>query len=289
MHETFQLPEASGDLSSLPIALFDSGVGGLTVLAAVAKRLPCERLLYLGDTARVPYGTRSRETIIRYTLMAASRLLKHGAKMLVVACNTATSAALPALRKTFASIPVLGVIEPGAEAAIAASNNGHIAVIATEATIKGGAYQREISRRLPGARVTGRACTLFVPLAEEGWINGEITEMIARRYLADIFEQADESARPDTLLLGCTHFPLLLNPLRKVAGGTVRVVDSAAATAASVAKELAKRSLLRKSANPGWQRFLVTDNVERFAATGEIFLGRSIPEEELTLIDLQSE
>lgn len=288
MHETFQLTDATSDPSNLPIALFDSGVGGLTVLAAVAKRLPNENLLYLGDTARVPYGTRSAETIIRYTLMAASHLLKHGAKMLVVACNTATSAALPALRETFSSIPVLGVIEPGAEAAIAASNNGHIAVIATEATIRGGAYQREISRRLPGATVTGRACTLFVPLAEEGWINGEITELIARRYLADIFEQKDITNRPDTLLLGCTHFPLLLTPLRKIAGKKVKVVDSAAATAAAVARELEQRALMRKSVNPGWQRFLVTDNPERFAATGEIFLGRPIPADELQIIDLQS-
>lgn len=289
MHEKLASSAAeAAENPSLPIALFDSGVGGLTVLAAVAEKLPDEHLLYLGDTARVPYGTRSADTIARYTLMAASRLLEHGAKMLVVACNTATAAALPILRERFAPIPVLGVIEPGAEAAVAASRNGHIAVIATEATIRGGAYQREISRRMPGAKVTGRACTLFVPLAEEGWIEGDITEMIARRYLEDIFDNAEGRERPDTLLLGCTHFPLLLGPLRKIAGQNARIVDSAAATAQAVARELEKRSLRRPAGAKAWRRFLVTDNVERFARAGKIFLGRPIGGDELELTDLSS-
>ena len=275
------------ELSDLPVALFDSGVGGLTVLAAVARALPFENLLYLGDTARVPYGTRSPDTIARYTHMAAGYLLKHGAKMLVVACNTASSAALPSLREAFASIPVLGVIEPGAEAATQASQNGHIAVIATEATIRGGAYQQAITRRRPDARVTGRACTLFVPLAEEGWIDGEIAEKVAARYLADIFDRPAGRERPDTLLLGCTHFPLLLEPLRKLAGDDVSIVDSAAATAKKVAATLKDLNLLRKSRKPGGRRFLVTDNPERFARAGEIFLGKSLAPDELRLIDLQ--
>ena len=192
--------------ASLPIGIFDSGMGGLTVLKAISGRLPGENLLYLGDTARLPYGTKSRDTIIRYTLKAAGRLVDEGVKMLVVACNTATSAALPELREHFAPLPVLGVVRPGAEAALAASRNKRIVVIATEATIAGGAYQQAIASLCPEARVQGRACTLFVPLAEEGWMDGPIVEGIASRYLGDLFSPGRPD-RPDTLVLGCTHFP----------------------------------------------------------------------------------
>ena len=207
--------------AALPVGLFDSGMGGLTVLKALNARLPHEDLVYLGDTARLPYGTKGRDTIIRYTLKAARTLVDMGVKMLVVACNTATATALPTLREALAPLPVLGVVEPGAEAAVQASHNGHIVVIATEATIAGGAYQRAIARLRPQAVVTGRACTLFVPLAEEGWMEGPVVEGVARRYLSDLFPAptaapaalpAATSAdlAPDTLLLGCTHFPLLL-------------------------------------------------------------------------------
>ena len=175
------------DSSRLPIGLFDSGMGGLTVFKALAECLPGEDLLYLGDTARLPYGTKGRDTITRYTLKAAQKLVDLGVKMLVIACNTATSAALSAVREQFAPLPVMGVVDPGAQAAAAASANGHIVVVATEATISGGAYQKAIARIRPDAVVTGRACTLFVPLAEEGWMNGPIVEGVARRYLADIF------------------------------------------------------------------------------------------------------
>ena len=187
--------------ASLPIGIFDSGMGGLTVLKAISGRLPGENLLYLGDTARLPYGTKSRDTIIRYTLKAAGRLVDEGVKMLVVACNTATSAALPELREHFAPLPVLGVVRPGAEAAVAASRNKRIVVIATEATIAGGAYQQAIASLCPEARVQGRACTLFVPLAEEGWMDGPIVEGIASRYLGDLFSPGRPD-RPDTLVLG---------------------------------------------------------------------------------------
>ena len=204
------------DSSRLPIGLFDSGMGGLTVFKALAERLPHEDLLYLGDTARLPYGTKGRDTIIRYTLKAAQKLVDMGVKMLVIACNTATSAALEAVREQFAPLPVMGVVAPGAQAAAQASTNGHIVVVATEATIAGGAYQHAIARIRPEAIVTGRACTLFVPLAEEGWMNGPIVEGVASRYLADIFSpdgMAASQAAPDTLLLGCTHFPLLQQAL----------------------------------------------------------------------------
>ena len=173
--------------AALPVGLFDSGMGGLTVLKALNARLPHEDLVYLGDTARLPYGTKGRDTIIRYTLKAARTLVDMGVKMLVVACNTATATALPTLREALAPLPVLGVVEPGAEAAVQASHNGHIVVIATEATIAGGAYQRAIARLRPQAVVTGRACTLFVPLAEEGWMEGPVVEGVARRYLSDLF------------------------------------------------------------------------------------------------------
>ena len=283
------------DSSRLPIGLFDSGMGGLTVFKALAERLPHEDLLYLGDTARLPYGTKGRDTIIRYTLKAAQKLVDMGVKMLVIACNTATSAALEAVREQFAPLPVMGVVAPGAQAAAQASTNGHIVVVATEATIAGSAYQHAIARIRPEAIVTGRACTLFVPLAEEGWMNGPIVEGVASRYLADIFsptctgdtgDNRDKSAAPDTLLLGCTHFPLLQEALQNVVGPQVRIVDSAATTALRVAEELKATNLLRQDNGPARYSFLTTDNTARFARTGSLFLGRELGNGEVSLVDL---
>ena len=283
------------DSSRLPIGLFDSGMGGLTVFKALAERLPHEDLLYLGDTARLPYGTKGRDTIIRYTLKAAQKLVDMGVKMLVIACNTATSAALEAVREQFAPLPVMGVVAPGAQAAAQASTNGHIVVVATEATIAGGAYQHAIARIRPEAIVTGRACTLFVPLAEEGWMNGPIVEGVASRYLADIFsptctgdtgDNRDKSAAPDTLLLGCTHFPLLQEALQNVVGPQVRIVDSAATTALRVAEELKATNLLSQGTGPAHYSFLTTDNTARFARTGSLFLGRELGHGEVSLVDL---
>lgn len=275
--------------AQLPVGLFDSGMGGLTVFRALAERLPAEHLLYLGDTARLPYGTKGRETIVRYTLNAAQYLVDQGVKMLVVACNTATSAALPALRQHFAPLTVVGVVEPGAQAAVAATRNGHIVVIATEATIAGGAYQQAIVRLLPGAQVTARACTLFVPLAEEGWMDGPLVEGIARRYLADIFGLDGQVAMlppPDTLVLGCTHFPLLHSALQSVVGPGVHIVDSAATTAQHVSLELQRAGLLRPGSQTGQRHFFTTDNAARFRRTGSLFLGRHLAEEEVSLVDL---
>ena len=269
----------------LPIALFDSGVGGLTVFKALARRLPAENLLYLGDTARLPYGTKGRETIIQYTLLAARALVERGVKMLVVACNTATAAALPTLRRAFAPLPVVGVVEPGAAAAARASDNGVIVVIATEATIAGGAYQEAIARIRPGARVRGQACTLFVPMAEEGWMEGPLVEGVARRYLDGLFTTG-EAHRPDTLVLGCTHFPLLLRALQNVVGPHVTIVDSAATTAECVEGELRARGLLNPGAKRGAWRFLTTDNPDRFARTGGLFLGSPLAAAQIELVDL---
>lgn len=273
--------------SNLPIALFDSGVGGLTVLDAISSLLPNESLIYLGDTARVPYGTRSRDTIIRYTIMAAEKLLSGGAKMLVIACNTATSAALGAAREKFSPLPVIGVIEPGARSAAAATSNKKIAVIGTEATINGGAYQKALGALDPEISVTAQACTLFVPLAEEGWTSGEAARAVVREYLGAVFPEGSPEGRADTLLLGCTHFPLLLPALREFLGDEIRIVDSARATAKSVAMELERLGLLRRESGRPERHFMITDNAERFIRTGRRFLGSGIEPSEVELVDLQ--
>ncbi len=271
---------------ALPIGLFDSGVGGLTVLAALRSRLPEEDMLYLGDTARLPYGTKSPETITRYALQAAAKLVKQGVKILVIACNTATAAALPALRAAFAPLPIIGVVEPGAAAAAKASRSGHIAVIATEATIGRGAYQEALLRLRPDAKVTPRACSLLVSLAEEGWLEGAESEAVAARYLRPIFGAPAGEDAPDCLLLGCTHFPLLLDPIRRALGPEVTIVDSAQTTADKVREELAAAGLLQKNGQRGAIRFLTTDDVPRFVRTGSLFLGAAISAESVILVDL---
>lgn len=272
------------DTNALPIGLFDSGMGGLTVLKALTDCLPSENFRFLGDTARLPYGTKGRETIIHYTLNAAHKLVQKGnVKMLVIACNTATSAALPALKKSFPDIPVQGVIEPGARAAVRASKSGYIAVLGTEATISGGAYQCAICRLNPQAKVVGRACTLFVPLAEEGWMDGDVTEGVVRRYIGDLF-QADN--RPDTLLLGCTHFPLLKGALARVAGEGVCLVDSARTTAEAVREYLLTSGLANPMTGRGRVHFMATDNTARFARTGSLFLGRTLKKDDIELVDI---
>ncbi len=269
----------------LPVGVFDSGVGGLTVLRALQASLPDERFLYLGDTARLPYGTKSAATIIRYSLQAAAYLVDSGIKCLVVACNTASAAALEVLRARYPELPIVGVVEPGAAAGCLASVNGRIVVIATEGTVLGGAYQRAIARMRADAVVVARACPLFVSLAEEGWVQGPIVEAIAMRYLEDVFAARPS---PDTLLLGCTHFPVLRAALQSVLGGAVTIVDSADTTAAAVVTLLRGRSLLANT--PVAQqlpevRFLATDGRERFARVAAYFLDRPIAAATVELID----
>lgn len=272
--------------SDMPIGVFDSGVGGLTVLRALQANLPDEHFLYLGDTARLPYGTKSAETIVRYSLQAAEYLVGKGIKCLVVACNTASAAALESLREHYPHLPVVGVVEPGAVAGCQASSNGRIVVIATEGTVRGGAYQRAIARVRADAAVIARACPLFVPLAEEGWVNGPIVESIARRYLDDLFAVQDA---PDTLLLGCTHFPVLRQALVTVVGERVIIVDSAATTAAAVVDLLKRQALLRTPvegiASPGRVSFLATDGRDRFARVAAYFLEYPIAPQSVELID----
>ena len=266
------------------IGVFDSGVGGLTVLRALRTALPGEDLLYLGDTARVPYGTKSASSVTRYALQAARALVKREIKLLVVACNTASSVALDALASEHEDVPVLGVVRPGAEAACEVSASGRIAVIATESTVRGGAYQHAIQALRPEARVTARACSLFVALAEEGWTEGPIVEGVAERYLRPDFDTRVD-ARPDVLVLGCTHFPVLAPVIASVLGEGVVMVDSAETTASAVARELDRRGL----AHPGGRgevRFLATDGVERFRRVGERFFGEPMDAARVELIDL---
>ena len=261
----------------LPIGVFDSGVGGLTVLRALRERLPAADFIYLGDTARLPYGTRTAETVERYALQAASVLVESGIAALVVACNTASSVAVEALRAAFAPLPVFGVLEPGAEAAASVSRSGRIGVLATESTVAGGAYARAILRRRGDARVRMRACQLFVALAEEGWTSGPAVEAIVERYVGGWF---DGWRAPDTLLLGCTHFPVLASALRTRCPRDVELVDSASTTAELVARTLTGQS------GAGSLRLLATDGVDRFARVGSRFLGQGIRAAEVELVDL---
>jgi glutamate racemase len=278
-------------LRDRPIGVFDSGVGGLTVLKALSAQLPHEQFIYLGDTARLPYGTKSPQTVTRYSIQAAAALSRFGVKCLVVACNTASSVGLPGIRERLGSVPVVGVIEPGAQAACAASTSGHIAVIATEGTVRGGAYQEAIIQCRSAARVSARAASLFVALAEEGLCDGPIAESIARHYLEPLLavrtgNSAGGTTGPDTLVLGCTHFPMLARTIRLVAGPQIQIVDSAATTAQAVRATLQAARLTRETQSAPGVRFLATDSVDRFARIGSHFLDRRIEPSEVELVDL---
>ena len=268
---------------NLPIGIFDSGVGGLTVYRALHDRLPGERFVYLGDTARVPYGTKSLRTVERYAVENARFLAARGVKLLVVACNTASALALPAV-SAGVSVPVVGVIEPGARAAVEASAGKSLGVIATEATVQSGAYRRAIHRLAPGVEVVERACPLFVALAEEGWAETEVGRAVAAEYLRDL------RGRVDALVLGCTHYPILRRVIGETLGAGVRLIDSGEAAARAVEALLEREGLRRSSfdthtgrllqARAGGRRlcddldhFYVTDAAERFARVAERFLG----------------
>jgi glutamate racemase len=264
-----------------PIGIFDSGMGGLTVLRALIERLPNERFIYLGDTARLPYGTKSPDTVRRYAIQASRALIARDVKLIVIACNTA-SVALDALKEALAPVPVLGVIEPGAEAAIAAAPEGPIAIIATEGTVKGGTYVRAIEARA-NAPVVQQACPLFVPMSEEGLIDGPLAEAIAHRYLDPLLATVP---KPKTMLLGCTHYPALKTMIARVAGSGVTLVDSAVTTAEAVARQLDQLGLANSGKSDATNLFLATDSPDRFARIGEIFLGRAIDPGSVELVDL---
>lgn len=265
-----------------PIGVFDSGLGGLTVARAIAARLPNERLVYLGDTARVPYGARSANTVVRYARTCARHLAKHDIKLLVVACNTVSAVALPMLRVEL-DVPVLGVIEPGARAGVRASKSGKVGVLATAGTVASGAYPRAIAGVSTRAEVHQRSAPLLVPLVEEGWLEGEVPALVASRYLEPLIAQG-----VDALVLGCTHYPLLASILRdeaaRIADRPIAIVDSAEATASELAEVLAERDLGRSG--PGDLALMVTDLPGRFAEVAARFLGREVEGLDVKAIDL---
>jgi len=254
-------------VSERAIGIFDSGVGGLTVLRELRRHLPGEELVYLGDTARVPYGTKSPQTVARYAREAARFLIGQQVKLLVVACNTASAVAiddLAALHK----LPVVGVIEPGARGALAATRTGRIGVIGTEGTVRSRAYERALRAGAPGVEVFAAACPLFVPLAEEGWAEHQVARLAAAEYLAPLLRE-----QIDTLVLGCTHYPLLKHILKELVGPGVTLIDSAEETAKTVAAMLDAQGLVRRQVAPGLPRYFVTDAAERFERVGGAFLG----------------
>jgi glutamate racemase len=271
--------------SDLPIGVFDSGVGGLTVLRALRRRLPAESLIYLGDTARLPYGTKSVASVERYASQATEQLVRRGVKMLVVACNTASAVSLDPLRHRFAPLPVIGVVVPGADAAVAASRSQHHLVLATESTVKRHAYAQAIRRLVPEARVDEQACSLFVALAEEGWTDGAVPESVAHRYLAPLMTRSTGNV-PDTVVLGCTHFPLLEPVIRLALGPEPAIVDSASTTAVAVACQLETLDLLTKRTGHGSLTLLATDGPDRFASVGSRFLDQTIAASDVEVIDL---
>ncbi len=272
------------DRAHRPIGVFDSGVGGLTVVRALRERLPNERLLYLGDTARVPYGTKSAESVRRYAAQATRQLVARGIKALVVACNTASAVALDVLRELHAPLPVLGVIEGGARAAVSASRIRHVAVLATEGTVRGHAYGEAIRRLDPAVRVDEISASLLVALAEEGWTDGALVDAIVQRVLEPL--AAGAGSTPDCVVLGCTHFPLLADPIRRALPPAVKLIDSAGTTAALLHERLGETAMLRTGTGSPPIAFLATDDPERFARVGSAFLGLSIGAGDVERIDL---
>jgi glutamate racemase len=260
---------------SRPIGVFDSGIGGLTVVKALRELLPEEKIFYLGDTARVPYGGKSASTVERYSLEMTELLLKENAKAVVVACNTASALALKTLERTL-PVPVLGVIQPGAQAAINATHNHHIGVIGTRATIGSGAYEKALRALHAEVRVTSRACPLLVPLIEEGWLNDKLTDSVILRYLEPLI-----SEEIDTLVLGCTHYPLLAGAIERALGSKVKLVDSAQ-NCANAAKELLDRQSLRAPAKSlGDLQVALTDAPDNFLRVAREALQLEIGEVQL--------
>lgn len=255
-----------------PIGIFDSGIGGLTVLKAVQTELPQENIVYFGDTARVPYGTKSKETITKFSIDNVRFLRSFEAKLVIVACNTASSLSLDILREKF-SLPIIGVIEPGAREALARTKNGRIGVIGTKATIGSGAYEACLKRLDPSVKVYSESCPLFVPLVEEGWLDGEVVTKVARTYLDPL-----KNFGIDTLILGCTHYPLLKDVIQKAIGGKACLVSSAEETAKEARMLLAELRAARLSGDGDRETlFYVSDEPEPFRALGERFLGSGIP------------
>jgi len=269
----------ASETASRPIGVFDSGIGGLTVVSEIARLLPNEEIVYFGDTARLPYGPKSNETVTQFAVQDTEFLLAQGVKMVVVACNTASSVAIEVLRKEF-DLPVIGVIEPGAIAAVASTLTGRIGVIGTEGTIASHAYRDEITKLDREIEVFERSCPLFVPLAEEGWTDREVTLVIAHEYLASL-----RDARVDVVVLGCTHYPILKGTIAKVLGPAVTLIDSAEETAREVSARLSALGLRRRAPGAPRHRFYVSDVPHRFKEQAERFLGAPLPNVEVVTVD----
>ena len=253
-----------------PIGIFDSGVGGLTVAEKIREMLPGEDLIYFGDTARVPYGTKSRETVTKFSVENIEFLMEHNVKLVIVACNTASSLSLDFLKRCF-RVPIIGVIEPGAREAISATRNNRIGVIGTHATVSSGAYEKAIRKISPRYSVFTQACPLFVPLVEEGWEDKDVTRTVTQAYLKPLKEKGI-----DTLIMGCTHYPILREVLRKVVGKDVVLIDSAREVAKEAKNILDASGLLNTSKSKGRDKFFVSDEPNRFIKIGEKFLKRRI-------------
>ena len=265
--------------NSNPIGIFDSGIGGLTVVKSLDSSLANENIIYFGDTARVPYGSKSNSTVIEYSKQDAKFLLSKNVKMIVVACNTASSIALESLRKEF-EIPVVGMIDPGAKAAIMATKNKKIGVIGTEATVSNKAYSNALLKLDDSINVFEKACPLFVPLAEEGWTDHKATILIAEEYLSELKKE-----KIDTLILGCTHYPILRNVIQEVIGKNVQLIDSGSAASVEVEAYLAGRGIKNTSNNLGTHQYYVSDVPKKFKQIAERFLGREV--DHVNKIDLE--
>ena len=269
------------DKQQLAIGVFDSGMGGLTVLRALEEKLPNESFVYLGDTARLPYGTKSVKTVQQYALQMGRILVERRIKALVIACNTATTAALSHLQSTLVDLPILGVITPGAKAAIAATVNQRIAVLATETTIASNAYQNLILKTLPNSEISARACSLLVALAEEGMVDNNLAREALSYYLTNITDE-------DTILLGCTHFPVFKPLLSEMLPQHVKIVDSALATADALYELLKTENLLVNAGNQTPEtKYLVTDSIARFKKVGQIFINKNLENASVELVDIK--
>lgn len=256
-------------LRNRPIGIFDSGLGGLTVVKEIIKKLPSEDIVYFGDTARVPYGSKSKETVTRFSVENVEFLLRFNAKLIIVACNTSSSLSINVLRSRF-KIPVIGVIEPGVKKAVSVTGNRRIGVIGTKATIASHSYEKEIKRHDGDIKCITQSCPLFVPLVEEQWIRNKVTRIVAERYLRPVIGQ-----KVDTLILGCTHYPLLKAVMRKIVGRGVKLIDSAEEVAWDAKRLLEREGMLRKDGRAR-HRFFVSDEPANFKKIGEKFLGRKI-------------
>ncbi len=258
-----------------PIGIFDSGVGGLTVFKAIRERLPAEDIIYFGDTARVPYGPKSKETVIKYSIQNALFLMQYNIKYLIVACNTSSSVAIPILADRF-DISVIGVIHPGVEKAVSITRNKKIGVIGTEGTIRSQAYAYEIKKLLPECQVYSKSCPLFVPLVEENWIEHPESKSIAKTYLQELLNK-----NIDTLILGCTHYPILASVIKEVVGEKVKLIDSAQAVADSVARKI---TFSEDKQTKGKNKFFVSDNIEKFVSIGRDIINCEI--DDIKLVSL---